>query len=345
MKKIFMRIITTLVMMICVWIVPASVCATEMPEEESNNESEELAVTGNSVQYTVEDTNLFEGASVEDNILGIIKKGNPVEIVGESGDMYEVTYLGITGYIEKRTVVETFKGYVESQTEDETLMVESNTMPDPLLPASHYVDAFEELENMAAINYMMDEDYSDDYVYVCNSNKIEVNGILLNTAYDNGCPGFTIIYTEDKMSPTLYLKLTSKEVKNEDVMVLSFTYKNGTVIFSDKDQNLLTDVELGFPKDDGVLKVVQNGKQLEEVEDIDNTDDTEDKVVYYKVSDLSDITVDLKVTDNKKIDNKQKETSKFQIWPIIGAAVIVVIIVLALIAIKKKNKHFKRKKL
>lgn len=322
-------------LMMCLGFMPAmKVYGTEALMQDT-----EIVEVTASEKYTTEDANLFEGASVESEILGVIKEGNPVQIIENGDTLSQINYLGTIGYIENRVLSDQFVSYTESEDNNQEVVVDGNMQADPLLPATHYVQNFGDSENMSALSYLMDQDYTDDYVYVCDSNNITISGMLLNTAYNNGCPGFTIIYTKDKMNPEVCFKLEAVDVGLDETFNLSFEYTDGVIKFKEPVNDLPFKIEVGIVKS-GDDYILQNGNKLSETE-------LSEDIQYYNMNSMDALTIVRNNTENTaNVSNEVKKTKDYS-WAVnIVMVVIAFGIVLIFVKIwrKKRKKHGQLKK-
>ena len=214
-----------------------------------------------------------------------------------------------------------------------------------LYPASHYFDTYDYMAINALAQFTSDG-RDDNYVIVCSSDPIVVNGGELMIAAENGVEDVTIQYSKDKQNTDVYLRIPTSDSAKDANIDLSFEFGNNSIIF--KNDRFDRKILIGLPAD-----------RYENVKMGDKTyTASEDNIVWIETASPSDITFtvipqnvisgtdsDNESTESMEIPDLKKTSKKHDYkWMYVSIGIIAVLLICIKSIISKVNKNRMKKK-
>lgn len=223
-------------------------------------------------QYIGEPCHMFAQADTSSKILGTLWTNSVIEVVekidnnwlkvnyavfAEDGnknvaagtDIEEMEFDQITGYIKDWYIKDDFTEFVglTPRGDYQTYLYVDNYHI--LFPAGRIYDQIDDHANYDLSDYKNIQDMREWYVISTSTDNLCVNGFNLASLYaeDGNEDGYiTLIYSKDGANDLTALKIHgAKDITDEDVFNVSYTYKKGTVTFL-SNENVPFDVEVGF---------------------------------------------------------------------------------------------------
>lgn len=253
-----------------------------------------------------------------------------------------VEYDGKYGYVKEDLLTENpddIKDATETMTSIDSSDVEI------LYPASHYFDTYDYMAINALAQFTSDG-RDDNYVIVCCSDPIVVNGGELMIAAENGVEDVSIQYSKDKQNTDVYLKIPTSDSAKDANIDLSFEFGNNSIIF--KNDRFDRKILIGLPAD-----------RYENVKMGDKTyTASEDNIVWIETASPSDITFtvipqnviygtdsDNESTESMEIPDLKKTSKKHDYkWMYVSIGIIAVLLICIKSIISKVNKNRMKKK-
>ena len=186
----------------------------------------------------------------------------------------------------------------------------------------------------------------DNYVIVCSSDPIVVNGGELMIAAENGVEDVTIQYSKDKQNTDVYLRIPTSDSAKDANIDLSFEFGNNSIIF--KNDRFDRKIMIGLPAD-----------RYENVKMGDKTyTASEDNIVWIETASPSDLTFtvipqnvisgtdsDNESTESTEIPDLKKTSEKHDYkWMYVAIGIIAVLVICIKSIISKVNKNRMKKK-
>lgn len=214
-----------------------------------------------------------------------------------------------------------------------------------LYPASHYFDTYDYMAINALAQFTSDG-RDDNYVIVCSSDPIVVNGGELMIAAENGVEDVTIQYSKDKQNTDVYLRIPTSDSAKDANIDLSFEFGNNSIIF--KNDRFDRKIMIGLPAD-----------RYENVKMGDKTyTASEDNIVWIETASPSDLTFtvipqnvisgtdsDNESTESTEIPDLKKTSEKHDYkWMYVAIGIIAVLVICIKSIISKVNKNRMKKK-
>ena len=330
-----MKIILMIILSFSLLSVPINTFAAQ------NNTTEETTATEISDYYLSEDAYFYSDMSAS-SFTGKILKGAKLHVSAVNNGMAYVKYDGQTGYIKEDLLATSLDDTADSS---ETMTSMDSSDIETLYPASHYFDTYDYMAINALAQFTSDG-RDDNYVIVCSSNPIVVNGGELVIAAENGVEDVTIQYSKDKQNTDVYLKIPTSDSTKDTNMDLSFEFGNNSIIF--KNDRFNRNILIGLPAD-----------RYENVKMGDKTyTASEDNIVWIETASPSDITFtvipqnvisgtdsDNESTESTEMPDLKKTSEKHDYkWMYVAIGIITVLLICIKSIIRKVRKNRMKKK-
>lgn len=117
-----------------------------------------ISLAANTGIINVQVANLRETADAESTILRQITLNQEVEIVGEEGDWYQITYEGLTGYVSKELVTINSDTEVTEENNEEESTTEENVVEETTTEETQETTETEDTEEITLEEYKISED-------------------------------------------------------------------------------------------------------------------------------------------------------------------------------------------
>lgn len=330
-----MKLLLMIILSFSLLSVPVNIPAAQ------DDTAEETTTTETFGYYLSEDAYFYSDMSAS-SFTGKILKGTRLHLSAVNNGMAYVEYDGKYGYVKEDLLTENpddIKDATETMTSIDSSDVEI------LYPASHYFDTYDYMAINALAQFTSDG-RDDNYVIVCSSDPIVVNGGELMIAAENGVEDVTIQYSKDKQNTDVYLRIPTSDSAKDANIDLSFEFGNNSIIF--KNDRFDRKILIGLPAD-----------RYENVKMGDKTyTASEDNIVWIETASPSDITFtvipqnviygtdsDNESTESMEMPDLKKTSKKHDYkWMYVSIGIIAVLLICIKSIISKVNKNRMKKK-
>ena len=214
-----MKLLLMIILSFSLLSVPVNIPAAQ------DDTAEETTTTETFGYYLSEDAYFYSDMSAS-SFTGKILKGTRLHLSAVNNGMAYVEYDGKYGYVKEDLLTENpddIKDATETMTSIDSSDVEI------LYPASHYFDTYDYMAINALAQFTSDG-RDDNYVIVCSSDPIVVNGGELMIAAENGVEDVTIQYSKDKQNTDVYLRIPTSDSAKDANIDLTFEFGKNSII-------------------------------------------------------------------------------------------------------------------